>query len=565
MMRLGAIVPTHNHIEALSGIVAQLISRGIPVLVIDDGSAPEARARIAKLATDDGQVQVHHLDQNRGKGAAVLSGFRTLRAGGFTHALQIDADGQHSLAALESLIALATANPEALISGRPVYDRSIPLGRKLGRWITHFWVWVETLSFDISDSMCGFRIYPLDPVSHLIERVQIGTRMDFDTEIIVRLFWANTPVLMHPVDVTYPTGDHSNFRMFSDNALISWMHTRLFFGMLVRVPVLLVNKRRSVNHGHWASTRERGGYWGLRIVMAVYALLGARICNILISPIIFWYFLTGTMQRRASLDYLARVARTKGNTAVPGLRAAFAHFRSFGRMAIERLAAWRGDITVSDLILPADGELERLVDAGTGIFVISSHIGNVDVCRALSRRHPNFFIDVLMDTRHAANFKRAIDLIAPDSQFNVFQIDAINPATMVDLAERANIGHWIALAGDRTPANGRGRIQRISFLGRPARFSEGPIIVAHLLGRPVYLMFCLREGDRHRVIFEKFAGKIELSRGDRQADIAHHLFKYVKRLEEICIMAPNQWYNFYDFWDDGPLTSRSSDNDQEIA
>jgi glycosyltransferase involved in cell wall biosynthesis len=231
-----AILPSHNHARAVPGIVAALRARGLPVFVIDDGSDAATRASLAQLAVPGNTVRVARLDPNQGKGGAVEHGFRLAMAAGFTHALQIDADGQHDISALDDLLRLAQAHPDDLITGVPVYDRSVPLGRAIGRYLTHFWVWVETLSFQISDSMCGFRVYPLGAVAALLAAGEtVGRRMDFDTEIMVRLFWRGVKVIEHPVAVTYPPGNTSNFDLWRDNLRITAMHTRLFFGMLRRV------------------------------------------------------------------------------------------------------------------------------------------------------------------------------------------------------------------------------------------------------------------------------------------------------------------------------------------
>ncbi|NVJ65232.1 MAG: glycosyltransferase family 2 protein, partial [Gammaproteobacteria bacterium] len=152
------------------------------------------------------------------------------------------ADGQHDLSKIPELISLSEQHPTALISGHPVYDDSVPMGRFIARYITHFWVWIETLSFKIKDSMCGFRVYPVSACCRLMDTTYIGRFMDFDTEIMVKLYWADTPVIMTPTDVVYPEENTSNFRVWKDNWLITKMHTRLVFGMLIRAPLLIWRK-----------------------------------------------------------------------------------------------------------------------------------------------------------------------------------------------------------------------------------------------------------------------------------------------------------------------------------
>lgn len=195
------------------------------VFIVDDGNAAPAQEAIAALAGPS--VEVRRLERNAGKGGAMLEGFRAALAAGFTHALQIDADGQHDVEDAAKFAAAARARPAALICGQPIYDQSVPSARKFGRYITHFWVWVETASLDIADTMCGFRVYPLAAVARVIKHANLGKRMDFDTEIAVRLHWRGVAVVNMPTRVAYLEGNVSNFRMLADNVSISLMHTRL--------------------------------------------------------------------------------------------------------------------------------------------------------------------------------------------------------------------------------------------------------------------------------------------------------------------------------------------------
>ena len=237
------VIPSRNHHLAVAQVVARARAAGLPVFLVDDASAEPARGVLAALAGEG--VRVTRLEQRAGKGGAVMLGFRQAAEAGFTHAVQLDADGQHDLDRLADLLALARGQPLALVSGAARYDASVPKARRWGRYLTHFWVWVETLSFTISDSMCGFRAYPLAATLRLMQRAHIGAFMDFDTEVMVRLYWQGTPVVMLPVDVVYPANNTSNFDMLRDNWRITKMHTRLTLAMLPRAPLLLWRKLRA--------------------------------------------------------------------------------------------------------------------------------------------------------------------------------------------------------------------------------------------------------------------------------------------------------------------------------
>lgn len=239
-MKAVVMIPVYNHEHAIGAVVEQVKTHGLPVLLVDDGSKASCAAVLDELAQRDG-VMLFRRTQNGGKGAAVISGLEEAHRRGFTHAVQIDADGQHALSDLPKFLAQATANPDALITGQPVYDASVPKGRLYGRYLTHILVWINTLSLAIKDSMCGFRVYPLERTLKALVP-SIGKRMDFDPEIAVRLVWGGTKVVNLPTHVRYPTDGVSHFDLLWDNVRISGMHTRLFFGMLLRLPMLLWRK-----------------------------------------------------------------------------------------------------------------------------------------------------------------------------------------------------------------------------------------------------------------------------------------------------------------------------------
>lgn len=238
-----ALVPVYNHPTTIADVCASLSALGLPVLLVDDGSDADCRRELDRLAAEG-----HHLlrlSENQGKGAAVRSGLAEAQRLGYTHALQVDADGQHHPDDLPAFIETMHRAPECLLAGYPRYDDSVPRHRLYGRYATHIWVWINTLSLTIRDTMCGVRLYPLAPLNALLARHACGDRMTFDTEVLVRWHWAGQPLRNLPVRVHYPAGGVSHFAPWRDNLQISAMHTRLFFGMLWRLPRLLNRKRTS--------------------------------------------------------------------------------------------------------------------------------------------------------------------------------------------------------------------------------------------------------------------------------------------------------------------------------
>ena len=244
-MTLCLLVPHYDHVTQFRRLLPSLAKIDLPLVIVDDASPTDAFAELQQLLGDSGgQVTLVRHDENQGKGGAVTTGLITAHDAGFSHALQIDADGQHDVACIDALRALSEQHPDAIICGEPVFDQSISKLRYYGRYLTHALVWLETLSTHIRDAMCGFRVYPTGAVVDLIRKRPPGARMAFDPELLVRASWAGIPIRYTPVRVRYPEDGASHFHYLRDNAIISWMHTRLIAGMVLRLPVLLARKLR---------------------------------------------------------------------------------------------------------------------------------------------------------------------------------------------------------------------------------------------------------------------------------------------------------------------------------
>jgi glycosyltransferase involved in cell wall biosynthesis len=240
------LIPVYNHARALGKMLPGLKVHGLPCLLVDDGSdAANAKALDALAKKEKRWVRLLRQSPNQGKGAAVMTGVRAAAAAGYSQVLQIDADGQHDPRDVPRFLKAGAPSPGAIVCGAPLYDQSAPKSRLYGRWLTTVWIWINTLSTEIQDGMCGYRLYPVAPLLALFDSEFLGSRMDFDVELLVRLKWRGLRIIALPVQVRYPKDGSSNFRMFWDNVAISRMHTRLFFGMLWRLPSLLWAKWRS--------------------------------------------------------------------------------------------------------------------------------------------------------------------------------------------------------------------------------------------------------------------------------------------------------------------------------
>jgi predicted LPLAT superfamily acyltransferase len=549
-----AVVPSHDHYRALGAVVARLRSAGLAVFIVDDGSAEPGRSAIAALHDEAGGIVARRLEVNRGKGAAVIEGFRLAAAAGFSHAVQVDADGQHDLDALPRMLALSARYPHAAICGHPVYDASIPKARAFGHRFTNAWIRIETLSFRISDGMCGFRVYPLAAVEAVLSKEPVGQRMDFDTDIVVRLFWRGTPVKMVPVKVIYPPGNTSNFDVLRDNWRITRMHTRLVCTMLLRLPSILRHRPAALEEEdaprsgvprHWASLRERGAYWGLRFCALAYRLLGRRGCRAVLAPIALYFYLVvaGSEQRQASLAFLTRAL---GRPAT--FREGYRHVLSFARRALDTFIAWTGGVPADAVEVTDRTVLDAAIDDARGAVIVVAHIGNLDLARAVLDEATRARLTLLVHTRHAVNYNRVLREFRPEAAMNAIQVTEIGPATAIDLKTRVERGEWVVIAGDRTPVLSQGRVSIAPFMGHDAAFSHGPWVLGAVLDCPVHLMFCLRDGERYKLTMERFAERITLPRGERSAALGGYAARYAARLEHYARLDPFQWYNFFDFW-----------------
>jgi glycosyltransferase involved in cell wall biosynthesis len=262
-MKQGFVIPVYNHGKT-AGLLAEKLARyGLPIIMVDDGSDNETKFRLAQSAAACPLVSLVRLEKNSGKGAAVIRGIEKARDLGLSHVLQIDADEQHDVDRSGFFLEESAAHPEAVIGSWPEYDDSVPVSRKNGRKVANAWANVVTLSAHIPDAMLGFRVYPVELFLRLCRTQCIDRRMGFDIDILIRLYWMGLPLIFHPVRVVYPEDGISHFHVVRDNIRISWVFTRLFFGMLIRLP-LLIRRRIREEPSRFAHPRIQGAGRGTR-------------------------------------------------------------------------------------------------------------------------------------------------------------------------------------------------------------------------------------------------------------------------------------------------------------
>jgi len=313
-----------------------------------------------------------------------------------------------------------------------------------------------------------------------------------------------------------------------------------------------------MNTSHWASFAERGSALGLRLTEACYRLLGERAARILLVPVAAYFLLAASEARRSSFDYFRRLQRFGGGAPGlprPGWRTSFRHMLAFAESALHKLGAWMQRIDPASIDFPQRSALDDLVRSGRGALLLSAHVGNIEMLRALAVTRGLTTVNAVVYTRHAVRFKRVLERANTSFGVNLLEVSDLGPETGMMLSEKIDRGEILVIVGDRVPAAEHGRTCRAGFLGAPARFPQGPYILAATLQCPVYTFFCVKAGSRYRVHFELFADRIVLPRRQRDAALEEYARAYARSMEAMCMLYPYQWFNFYDFWQDAGLVS----------
>jgi len=243
-MKLGFLIPVYRHGKTACSLAERLAAYALPIIMVDDGNDAETKALLAECAAKTPGVSLVSLEKNSGKGGAVIDGFKKAAELGLTHVLQIDADGQHDEGKIPFFLEESAKHPDMVICGYPEFDETAPRSRVAGRKISNFWASVVTLSTELRDVLCGFRVYPVAVSLRITRCLFLDKRMGFDPEILIRLYWNKVFPVFHPIIINYPPDGVSNFRNVRDNIRISLMFSRLFVGMILRLPLLIALRKK---------------------------------------------------------------------------------------------------------------------------------------------------------------------------------------------------------------------------------------------------------------------------------------------------------------------------------
>jgi len=319
---------------------------------------------------------------------------------------------------------------------------------------------------------------------------------------------------------------------------------------------------RDTQASGWTGIGERGSLLGLRFTAFCYRALGRPVTLPLVYAIVTYFFLTDAPGRRASIAYLRRVAArsTAGELAGrrPGLRESFRHYRTFALAIVDRLDIWLRD--GRDVRFEKHGTelFDREEAQNRGTLILGAHLGSFDAMRSLAAQ-TGITVNVVMFTDNAPRINRIFREIAPDLEQRIIAVDPTSVQSVFAIRERLRRGEHVAILADRIEAGDRDRKSAVTLLGGRVELPQAPVLLAGLLGCPVYVVLALRMGPAHyRVHVEPLVDRVVLPRRGRESAVREVLALYARCLERYCLMAPYQWFNFFDYWGDAEAARRRS-------
>lgn len=563
------LVPFYNHPQNIKALITALKTYELPVVVVDDGSDEASKQILADLERTEGILLLTRA-QNGGKGIAMKDGFKFASERGFSHVLQIDADFQHDAALIGEFLRQSEAHPQSIVCANPIYGDDAPKSRVHGRKITNFWVAINTLSLGIKDAMCGFRVYPLEQLKKAAAKSKTN-RMEFDIEILVNA--ARQGVDMRWIDtcVRYEKGGVSHFKMLRDNALISLMHAKCFFSLpkfmldkIWRTCGLNLSKSANFKNGAndaqnlkkpqenseqnlWWKKQERGGAFFLRLSLFLAQILPEFILKLIVKIVVWFYYIFSKNERENIAAFRRNLSVFAGSQTLKGT-SVFSHFEAFGGAICDKFRVWKGKIKDSELEIIDLGRIKsELIGAQKGQILLTAHLGNVEICKALGARIDGFRMVILAYDKNSREFNEVLKRISQnDGSVRVMLVNELDVAAMLELKNIVESGEHIGIMGDRTPLGGD-KAARVKFLGKEASFNYGPYLIAGILGVKISSLWCQKIEGKFRIELVPLASAVKLGR-DRAAAAREYLQIYVRELENRCKQTPAQWFNFFDFW-----------------
>lgn len=537
MSKYAFLIPFYNHPERINELVEALRAYELDIIIVDDGSNSASKEVLGRIK----DVLILERKSNGGKGAAMKDGFKFAVDNGFTHVLQVDADFQHDVSMIDEFLELSQKFPQDIICANPVYDESAPKSRVYGRKITNFWVAINTLSLEIKDAMCGFRIYPLKEIEKAVKRSKTN-RMEFDIEILVNAYRCGLKTQWIDIKVSYEVGGVSHFKMLRDNMMISLMHAKGFFSLPKFIFQRFFSKKKSEL---WWRKNEKSNSFFLRLTLILTQYLPVFLLNFVIKIVVLFYYLASKNERESIDEFRRNLANFACENVLKNT-SVFGNFYQFGVAICDKFRVWKGKIGFQELdIVNLEYIKTELIGAKRGQILLTAHLGNIEICKKLAASVDGFEMVILAYDENVRKFNDIINEISGE-KIRVLLVNELDVRAMLELKTIVDSGTHIGIMGDRVPINGD-KFTNISFLAKEAKFNHGPYIIAGILGVKISSLWCQKMEGKFRIEFTKIADEIKLSR-DKATSVRPYLQNYVSELERRCVQTPEQWFNFYDFW-----------------
>jgi len=301
---------------------------------------------------------------------------------------------------------------------------------------------------------------------------------------------------------------------------------------------------------HWSAVSEAGALAGLRLMVWVNDHLGRFAFNVLLIPVMGYFFLRRGEARRASVSYLQRVRQQHPGVLArrPIMWLSFRHFLSFGQSLLDKYVAWTEPPDSIQMDPEVSSIHAELIKPGNGVLLIGSHFGNIEYSRSLAAHYDHLVINILLHDQHAEKFAELMRDSVVQSHLNLIQVTDLDLELALELKEKVASGEWLIIAGDRVPLSGEGNTCPAEFFGAQARFPIGPYVLANLLRCPVYLLHCFRTQGGYRAELEHFGDELVPSRQGGRRKYDAEVQQFATALEAQVCREPLQWFNFYDFW-----------------
>jgi predicted LPLAT superfamily acyltransferase len=300
----------------------------------------------------------------------------------------------------------------------------------------------------------------------------------------------------------------------------------------------------------WESRKERGSAAALRFLVWCIRRIGYRPLRLLLPPIAAYYCLFASAARRASFDYLERIADVQGRKERPRLRDVYRHIFTFAEVILDRLSLWSGDVAQFKISVHGEEQMEAWIESKRGALLVGAHIGSFDMLRVIARE-ANVPVTVVMNTRNAEQINRAFQMLDPDTNVRVIDFNPASVAATFEIRQCFARGEFVAILGDRVRSGIKRRVVYADFLGRRAAFPQGPLLLPLVLDVPVVMTIAIRTGPRaYDVFVERLADGEPVPSKLRRKVVQERAERFAARLEHYCLLAPLQWFNFYDFWAD---------------